>query len=107
MSSPINDPNHDNVSDFSKITRENTGLFGVPSTFEASVSHVSHGEFSLQGEIQNGMHRETVARQRDREEEREGSDVKVSNQYMPLLPLPPSPPSLSPQFPDDFPHVQL
>ena len=25
----INDPNYDNISDFSKFTRENTGLFGV------------------------------------------------------------------------------
>ena len=27
---PINEPNYDNISDFSKITRENTGLFGFP-----------------------------------------------------------------------------
>ena len=38
---PINDPNYDTVSDFSKITRENTGLFGVSTVLEASVSHVS------------------------------------------------------------------
>ena len=31
----------------------------------------------------------------------------VSNQYMPLLPLPPFPPLLSIPFPDDFPLVQL
>ena len=37
---PINDPNYDGISDFSKITRENTGLFGVPTMFETSVSHV-------------------------------------------------------------------
>ena len=42
---PNNDPNRNNISDFSKITRENTGLFGVPTTLEASVSHVSHGDF--------------------------------------------------------------
>ena len=42
---PINDPNNDNISDFSKIRRENTSLFGVPTMLEASVSHVSHGEF--------------------------------------------------------------
>ena len=40
----INDPNYDNISDFSKITRENTGLFGVSTMLEASVSNVSHGE---------------------------------------------------------------
>ena len=28
---PINDPDHDSVSDFSKTTRENTGLLGPDS----------------------------------------------------------------------------
>ena len=41
---PISDPNYDNISDFSKITRENTGLFGVPTVLEACISHVSYGE---------------------------------------------------------------
>ena len=41
---PINDPNFDGISDFSKITRDNTGLFGVSTKLEASVLHVSHGE---------------------------------------------------------------
>ena len=59
---PINDPNYDNTSEFSKITRENTGLFGVTTMLGASVSHVSHGE------SKDSMHRETVARQREREE---------------------------------------
>ena len=68
---PINDPNYDNISDFSKITRENTGLFGVSRMLEASVSHVSHGE------SKDRMHRETVARQREREE-REGSVISVA-----------------------------
>ena len=39
--------------------------------FEASVTHASHGEFLLQGESKESMHRETAARQREREE-REG-----------------------------------
>ena len=52
---PINDPNFDNISDFSKITRENTGLFGVSTMLETSVSHVSHGEFPLQGESKDSM----------------------------------------------------
>ena len=39
---PINDPNCDDISDFSKTTRENIELFGVSTVFEASVSHVSH-----------------------------------------------------------------
>ena len=69
----INDPNYDDTSDFSKITRENTGLFGVSTMLEASVSHVSHGE------SKDSMHRETVARQRERErEEREGSVISVA-----------------------------
>ena len=65
---PVNDPNIDNISDFSKITRENTGLFGVSPMFEASVSHGS------QGESKDSMHHETVARQR----EREGSAISVA-----------------------------
>ena len=65
---PINDPNFDNFSDFSRITRENTGLFGVPTMLEASVSHVSHDNFALQRESQESMPRETVARQREKKE---------------------------------------
>ena len=65
---PINDPNCDDISDLSKITRENTGLFGVSAMSEASVSHVSPGE------SKDRMHRETVARQR---EEREGSVISA------------------------------
>ena len=45
--------------------------------FETSVSHVSHGEFVLQRESQESMPRETVARQREREE-REGSVISVA-----------------------------
>ena len=68
----VNDPNYDNISDFSKkITRENTGLFGVSKILEASVSHVSHGV------SKDSMHRETAARQREREE-REGSAISVA-----------------------------
>ena len=37
----INDPDH-RISDFSKITRENTEQFGVSAVFESSVLHVSH-----------------------------------------------------------------
>ena len=61
---PINDPNYDNISDFSKITRESTGPFGVSTMLEASVSHVSHGE------SKDSLHRETVARQRERRKRR-------------------------------------
>ena len=55
----LNDPNYDDVFDFSKITRENTGLFGVTTMLEAYVSRVSPGE------SKDSMHRETVARQRE------------------------------------------
>ena len=65
------------VSDFSKNPRENTGLFGVPTVSEASVSRVSHGNFALQRGSQESMPRETVARQRERGE-REGSVVSVT-----------------------------
>ena len=60
----MNDPNYDNISDFSKITRENTGPFSVSTMLEASVSNVSHGE------SKDSMHRETVAGQRERKKEK-------------------------------------
>ena len=52
---PINDPNYDNISDFSKTTRENIGLFGVPTVLESSVSNVSHGHVALQKGSQESM----------------------------------------------------
>ena len=58
---PINDPNYDNISDISKIKRENIGFFGVSTMLEASVSHVSNGE------SKDSMHPETVAGERERE----------------------------------------
>ena len=64
---PSNDPDRDSISDFSKTTRENTGLFGVPTVFGTSVSHVSHGDFALQRESWARMPRETVARQREKQ----------------------------------------
>ena len=66
---PINDPNYDNISDFSKITRQNTALFDVSTMLETSFSHVSHGNFALQRASQESMPRETVAGQ---EREKEG-----------------------------------
>ena len=63
---PIKDPDHDSISDFSKTTRESTGLFGVPTVFEASVSQVSHGGSALQRESKESMPRETVARHREK-----------------------------------------
>ena len=74
---PINDPDHDSISDFSKTTRENTGLFNVPTVFETSVSHVSHGNVALHRGSQESMPRETVATQRERGE-REGSVISLT-----------------------------
>ena len=68
---PINEPNHNSISDFSKTTRESTGLFGVSTVFEASVSHVSHGDSALQRESKESMPRETdgeTERERERKE---------------------------------------
>ena len=72
---PINDPNYDNISDFSKITRENTGPFGVSTMLEAFVSHIYHGGFALQRESKESIPQETVARQR---QEREGAVISVT-----------------------------
>ena len=71
---PINDPDHDSISEFSKTTRGGTRLFSVPTVCEpTSVSHVSCGNVALPKESQP---RETVRGQREREE-REGSVISV------------------------------
>ena len=70
----VDDPDLDEISNFSKNTRENTGLFGVPTLFESSVSHVSHDDFDLQIESKESMHRDTdrmTEREREKREERE------------------------------------
>ena len=41
---PEDEPNSDGISNFSRNTRENTGLLGVSEMVEASVSNVSPGE---------------------------------------------------------------
>ena len=53
-------------------------MSGVPTVFEISASHASHGDFSLQRESKESMLRETVARQREREE-REASVISVAD----------------------------
>ena len=69
---PINDPNRDNISEFSKTTRESIGLFGVLAVFDASVSQVSPGGFALH-KTKKHMHREPL---HDRErDERESSVI--------------------------------
>ena len=60
----INDPNH-KFSDFSKTTNENSTQFGVPTVLEASLCFA---RFSR--ESKDSMHRETVARQRNRRNRR-------------------------------------
>ena len=48
----IDVPDLNEISDFSKNTHENKGLFDVLAMFESSVSHVSHDDFALQIEKQ-------------------------------------------------------
>ena len=55
----IDDPDLNEISDFSKNTHENTGLSGVLTMIESSVSHVSHDALALQIESKEGMRRET------------------------------------------------
>ena len=45
---PINDPDNDGISEFSKTTHDNTGWFGVPTVFESSVPQISRGDLALQ-----------------------------------------------------------
>ena len=73
----IDDPDFDEISYFSKNTHENTGLFGVLTMFESSVSHASQYEFPLQGESKDSMHRETDCWTERERKEREGSVISV------------------------------
>ena len=73
----INDPKH-NISDFSKTTNKNIRQFGVPTVFETSVSHVFFMMILLfRWKAKKACNRETVARQREREE-REGFVINVA-----------------------------
>ena len=74
---PFKDPDHDSISDFSKTTRESTGLFGVSTVFEASASHVSCGDFALQRESKASMPRKPL---QDRERERERGKRRFCDQ---------------------------
>ena len=66
----IDDPDLNEISNFSKNTHENIGLFGVLTMFDSSVSHVSHDDFALQIESKESMHRETdCLTERERKEE--------------------------------------
>ena len=51
---PVNDPNYDNISDFSKSHARTLDFSVFPQMLEASGSHVSHGG------SKDSMHRETV-----------------------------------------------
>ena len=73
----INNPKH-NISDFSKTTKENIRQFGVPTVFETSVSHDFFMMILLfRWKAKKACNRETVARQREREE-REGFVISVA-----------------------------
>ena len=68
----IDDPDLDEIADFSKNACENIGLFGVLTVFESSVSNVFHDDFALQRESKQSMHRETDCKtERESERERE------------------------------------
>ena len=45
---PINDPDNDSISEFSKTTNDNTGWFGVPTVCESSGPQISRGDLALQ-----------------------------------------------------------
>ena len=73
----INNPNHDNISDFSKITRDSTEQKGVPSMFETPASHVSWWVCSSEWKKSKkaGIGKSLLDRER---EEREGSVISVA-----------------------------
>ena len=72
----INDPDHDSASNFSKNTHENTGLFGVPTVCETSVSQFSRGDIVLPKGSKESLTRKTMERQREKEE-RAGSVISI------------------------------
>ena len=74
----IDDPDLNEIPEFSRNTHENIGLFGVLTMFESSVSHVSHDDFALQKESKEGMHRETDC-QTERERERGRKEERKEN----------------------------
>ena len=59
----IDDPDLDEISDFSENTHENIGLFGVLTMFESSVSHVSIDDFALLTEANKACIWKPIARQ--------------------------------------------
>ena len=61
---PINDPDHDIISDFSKTTHENIGGVVVPTVCETSISQISRGDIALQTESKESLTRETEGNQR-------------------------------------------
>ena len=71
---PINDPDHDSISDFSKTTHENTGWCGVPTVCETSFSQISRGDLALQKESKESLSRETEGKQRMRRGQRRFCD---------------------------------
>ena len=74
----IDDPDLNEISDFSKTTNENTCLFGVHTVFESSFLNVSHWWFcSSERKAKKACNRETVAGQSEREE-REGFVISVA-----------------------------
>ena len=65
---PINDPDNDSISEFSKTTLDNTGWFGVPTVCEPSISQISRGDLTLQKQSKESLTRETEGKQRMRED---------------------------------------
>ena len=51
----IDDPDLNEISDFSETTNENTSQIGVHTVFESSVLHVSYDDFALQIESKESM----------------------------------------------------
>ena len=60
---PINDPENDSISDFSKTTNDNTGWFGVTTVCETSASQISRGDLAFQKESEESLTRETEGKQ--------------------------------------------
>ena len=61
----IDDPDLNEISEFSKNTHENTGLFCVFTMFESSVSHISRDDFALEKKANKACIGKPIARERE------------------------------------------
>ena len=74
---PINDPDNDRISEFSKTTLDNTGWFGVPTVCESSVSQISRGDLGLQKESKESLRVEVKKKSKEHKESFSSDSTRI------------------------------